>query len=44
MLDRLLLFITAGCLGTLLMRMHIPIPYMLGGMIVAILYKTFARE
>ena len=44
MLDRLLLFITAGCLGTLLMKMHIPIPYMLGGMTVAILYKTFARE
>ena len=44
MLDRLLLFITAGCLGTLLMKMHIPIPYMLGGMIVAILYKTFAVE
>lgn len=44
MLDRLLLFITAGCLGTLLMKMHIPIPYMLGGMIVAILYKTFAGE
>jgi len=44
MLDRLLLFITAGCLGTLLMKMHIPIPYMLGGMIMAISYKTFARE
>ena len=44
MLDRLLLFITAGCLGTLLMKMHIPIPYMLGGMTIAILYKTFARE
>lgn len=44
MLDRLLLFITAGCLGTLLMKMHIPIPYMLGGMIIAILYKTFAGE
>ena len=44
MLDRLLLFITAGCLGTLLMKMHIPIPYMLGGMVIAILYKTFARE
>ena len=44
MLDRLLLFITAGCLGTLLMRMHIPIPYMLGGMTVALLYKTFVGE
>lgn len=44
MLDRLLLFIIAGCLGTLLMKMHIPIPYMLGGMTIAILYKTFARE
>ena len=44
MLDRLLLFITAGCLGTLLMKMHIPIPYMLGGMTVAILYKTFVGE
>lgn len=44
MIDRLLLFITAGCLGTLLMKMHIPIPYMLGGMTVAILYKTFVGE
>ena len=44
MFDRLLLFITAGCLGTLLMKMHIPIPYMLGGMTVAILYKTFVGE
>ncbi|MBQ9762791.1 MAG: AbrB family transcriptional regulator [Phascolarctobacterium sp.] len=44
MLDRLLLFIVAGFLGTLMMKMHIPIPYMLGGMITAILYKTFARE
>ena len=44
MLDRLFLFITAGCLGTLLMKMHIPIPYMLGGMTVAILYKTFVGE
>ena len=44
MLDRLLLFITAGCLGTLLMKMHIPIPYMMGGMTVAILYKTFVGE
>lgn len=26
------------------MRMHLPIPYMLGGMIIAILYKTFARK
>ncbi len=44
MLDRLLLFIVAGCLGTMLAKMHIPIPYMLGGMITAISYKTFARE
>lgn len=44
MVDRILLFITAGCLGTLLMKMHLPIPYMLGGMTIAILYKTFARE
>ncbi len=44
MLDRLLLFISAGCLGFLLMKMHLPIPYMLGGMTIAILYKTFARK
>lgn len=44
MLDRILLFISAGCLGFLLMKMHLPIPYMLGGMIIAILYKTFARK
>ena len=44
MLDRILLFIAAGCLGTLLMKMHLPIPYMLGGMAIAILYKTFAKN
>ena len=44
MLDRLLLFITAGCLGTMLMKMHIPIPFMLGGMVTAIFYKTFAKD
>lgn len=44
MLDRFLLFVVAGCLGTMLAKMHIPIPYMLGGMITAISYKTFARE
>lgn len=44
MLNRLLIFITAGCLGSLLAKMHIPIPFMLGGMITAIACKTFARR
>ncbi len=44
MLNRLLLFIMAGCFGSLLAQLHIPIPFMLGGMITAILCKTFARK
>lgn len=44
MLNRLLLFITAGCLGTLFAKVHVPIPYMLGGMLVALLCKGFATK
>lgn len=44
MLNRLLLFITAGFLGTLLAKMHVPIPYMLGGMVMALLCKGFAAK
>lgn len=43
MLNRLLLFVTAGFLGTLLARMQIPIPYMLGGMITALACKGCGR-
>lgn len=44
MLDRLLIFIAGGCLGAILMKMNIPIPFMLGGMMTTIAYKTFASE
>lgn len=44
MLNRLLLFITAACLGSLLVRMHLPIPYLLGGMVTAVLCKAFAHN
>ncbi len=44
MLNRFLLFITALCLGSLLASLHIPIPFLLGGLIAAIACKTFARR
>lgn len=42
MLNRLLLFIAATCMGSLLTKMHLPIPYMLGGIGTALLCKAFA--
>lgn len=44
MLNRALLFIMALCLGELLQKLHIPIPFLLGGMITAILCKTINRR
>ena len=42
-LNRLLLFIMALCLGSLLVRMHLPIPFLLGGLLTALLCKTLTR-
>lgn len=42
MLNKLLLFCTALFLGNLLAKMHLPIPYMLGGIGTALLCKAFA--
>lgn len=39
-LNRLLLFIMALCLGSLLVRMHLPIPFLLGGLLTALLCKN----
>ena len=44
MLNRILIFIMAGCLGSLLAKLHIPIPFLLGGMLAAVFCKTFAAE
>ena len=44
MLNRLLLFIMALCLGNMLVRLHIPIPFLLGGLITALTCKTLARR
>lgn len=44
MLNRLLLFIMALCLGSMLVRLHLPIPFLMGGLITALACKTFARH
>ena len=44
LLNRLLLFITALCLGQLLQRLHLPIPFLLGGMLTAMACKTAAHR
>ena len=44
MLNRFLLFVMALCLGQLLVRLHIPIPFLLGGLITALACKTCARR
>lgn len=44
MLNRLLLFIMALCLGQMLVKLHIPIPFLLGGLLTALACKTFARR
>lgn len=41
MLNRILLFILALCLGSFLAKMHIPIPFLLGGVFSSIALKTF---
>lgn len=41
MLNRILLFTAALCSGSLLTKMHIPIPFLLGGVLSAIAVKTF---
>ena len=44
MLNRLLLFIMALCLGQLLLRLHIPIPFLLGGLVTMLACKSLARH
>ena len=44
LLNRLLLFITGYFVGSLLMSMNLPIPFMMGGMITAIACKACARK
>ena len=44
LLNRLLLFIMALCLGSLLVRMHLPIPFLLGGLLTALLCKTLTHR
>lgn len=44
MLNRLLLFIMALCLGHMLERLHLPIPFLLGGLVTALACKTCARR
>lgn len=36
MLNRLLLFILAACLGTIFLKMELPIPYLMGGIAAAV--------
>lgn len=43
-LNRLLLFIMALCLGSLLVRIHLPIPFLLGGLLTALLCKTLTHR
>ena len=43
-LNRLLLFIMALCLGSLLVRMYLPIPFLLGGLLTAFLCKTLTHR
>ena len=43
-LNRFLLFIMALCVGQLLVRLHLPIPFLLGGLVSAIAVKTCSRS
>lgn len=43
MLNRLLLFVMAACLGTLFLKMELPIPYLLGGIFAAVACKIAGR-
>ena len=40
-MGRAIIFFIAGCLGTLLAKFHIPIPFILGGMLTAMSSKIF---
>lgn len=42
LLNRFLLFVVGFCVGTLFVQLHLPIPYLLGGMLTAIACKSFA--
>lgn len=44
LLNRFLLFVVGICVGTLFVQLHLPIPYLLGGMLTAIACKSFARK
>lgn len=44
LLNRILLFIVGCFAGMLFVKMHLPIPFLLGGMITAIACKSFARK
>jgi hypothetical protein len=44
LLNRFLLFVIALCIGQLLLRLHIPIPFMLGGLLAGVFVKTFVRR
>ncbi|MDY4920846.1 MAG: AbrB family transcriptional regulator [Phascolarctobacterium sp.] len=44
LLNRILLFVMALCLGHFLMRAHLPIPFLLGGLLSALAVKTCARR
>ena len=44
MLNRFLLFAMSLCLGSLLVKLHIPIPFMLGGIIAAMCCRLFAQD
>ncbi len=44
LINRFLLFLSAICLGSLLVRLRIPIPFLLAGMVCGLLCKTFARR
>lgn len=43
LINRILLFVTALSLGSLLLRLRLPIPFLLGGLLVALACKTFLR-
>lgn len=44
LLNRILLFIVGSFVGMVFVQMHLPIPFLLGGMITAIACKSFARK
>ena len=44
LLNRILLFVVAISLGHMLMRLHLPIPFLLGGLLTAITCKTFSAR